>query len=124
MCYTLCVEEEAFSTGRPIAVHALHGLFFCKNSAREKPPAVHNLPQLQKKIRQKFAPAGKSGILYTREEERKISSIHKTDSPSCSFLSLFLSPAVFAGSGAFAFCCRQNPAYCMYKNKKRKEKIT
>lgn len=56
------------------------------------------------KIRQKFALAGKSGILYTRDEEEKSSSIHKTDSPSCSFLSLFLSPAVFAGSGAFAFC--------------------
>ena len=29
-----------------------------------------------------------------------------------------------AGSGAFAFCCRQNPAYCMYKNKKKKGKNT
>lgn len=108
---------------RPLAVHALYGLFFCRNFARKaKSPTMFGLPQLQKKIRQKFAPAGKSGILYIRDEKRKISSIHKTDSPSCSFLSLFLSPAVFAGSGAFAFCCRQNPAYCMYKNKKERKK--
>ena len=44
---------------------------------------------VSEKIRQKFAPAGKSGIIYTRDEERRISSMHKTDSPSCSFLSLF-----------------------------------
>ena len=106
----------------PLAVHALHGLFFLQNfrkSHRQRPTS-----RGCEKIRQKFAPNGKSGILYTRDEERKISSMHKTDSPSCSFLSLFLSPAVFAGSGAFVFCCQQNPAYCMYKYKKRKEKKT
>lgn len=43
----------------------------------------------RQKIRQKFAYTGKSGILYTRDEERKISSIHKTDSPPKKFLSLF-----------------------------------
>ena len=29
---------------------------------------------------------------------------------------------VFAGSGGFVFCCRRNPAYCMYKYKKKKGK--
>ena len=89
---------------RPLAVHALHGLFFLQKFSLRKTAGSARPPAAAKKIRQKFAPDGKSGILYTREEERKISSIHKTDSPSCSFLSLFLSPAVFAGSGAFAFC--------------------
>ena len=54
------------------------------------PAAECRLPAgAREKIRQKFAPAGKSGIIYTRDEEEKSSSIHKTDSPSCSFLSLF-----------------------------------
>ena len=122
----------------------------------------------RKKIRQKFALAEKSGIIYTRDdsvnlrspspdvdgvsdslctsgnlrtdgqpevgrglpsidEERKISSIHKTDSPSCSLLCLFLSPAVFAGSGAFAFCrCfaagRIRHTVCVNTHKKKKGK--
>ena len=71
----------------PLAVHALHGLFFLQNfrkSHRQRPTS-----RGCEKIRQKFAPNGKSGILYTRDEEETSSSIHKTDLPSRSFLSLF-----------------------------------
>ena len=107
---------------------SLHGLFFLQKFRKSR--RQRQTSRGCKKIRQKFAPAGKSGIIYTRDdsvnlrspspdvdgvsdslctsgnlrtdgqpevgrgfpsidEERKISSIHKTDSPSRSFLSLF-----------------------------------
>ena len=125
--YFIC-GRRGFSTERPLAVHHCTAYFFLqkfRKSLRQCPTSCGC-----KKIRQKFAPAGKSGILYTRDdsvnlrspspdvdgvsdslctsgnlrtdgqpevgrglpsidEERKISSIHKTDSPSRSFLSLF-----------------------------------
>lgn len=103
MCYTLFVEEEAFPLNVLWLCMLCTAYFFAKIQPA-KNRRQYTVSRGCEKIRQKFAPNGKSGILYTRDEERKISSIHKTDSPSCSFLSLFLSPAVFAGSGAFAFC--------------------
>ena len=125
--YFIC-GRRGFSTERPLAVHALHGLFFLQKFRKSR--RQRQTSRGCKKIRQKFAPAGKSGIIYTRDdsvnlrspspdvdgvsdslctsgnlrtdgqpevgrgfpsidEERKISSIHKTDSPSRSFLSLF-----------------------------------
>lgn len=33
-------------------------------------------------------------------------------------------PRPLTAAWGFVFCCRRNPAYCMYKYKKRKEKKT
>ena len=165
MLHFIC-ERRSFFHGASSGCASLHGLFFLQKFRKSR--RQRQTSRGCKKIRQKFAPAGKSGIIYTRDdsvnlrspspdvdgvsdslctsgnlrtdgqpevgrglpsidEERKISSIHKTDSPSCSFLSLFLSPAVFAGSGAFAFCrCfaagRIRHTVCVNTHKKKKGK--
>ena len=54
---------------RPLAVHALYGLFFCKNSAREKPPAAPGLTQLRKKSDKNLRPP--KNLVYYIQEMRK-----------------------------------------------------
>ena len=119
MLYFIC-ERRSFFHGASSGCASLHGLFFCKNSGKAagntRPPAA------AKKSDKNLRPP--KNLVYYIQELRKrnlLRYIRRIRRRVRSFL-CSKPPLPLPAAWGFVFCCRRNPAYCMYKYKKRKEK--
>lgn len=65
-------ERRSFFHGASSGCASLHGLFFLQKFRKSR--RQRQTSRGCKKIRQKFAPAGKSGIIYTRDDSVNLRS--------------------------------------------------
>ena len=119
MLYFIC-ERRSFFHGASSGCASLHGLFFLqkfRKSLRQCPTSCGC-----KKIRQKFAPAGKSDILYTRAEEEEFPQcIRRIRRRVRSFL-CFRPPLPLPTAGVLCFAAGEIRHTVCINTKKRKEK--